>query len=73
LEKTNTEGVIDDYYLLDLAFDYQLNRQTSLNLQVKNLTNQYTEYAWYWGGSVGSLHSPGDERAIYGAVNYEFD
>jgi iron complex outermembrane receptor protein len=73
LEKTNSQGKIDNYYLLDMSVDYQLNQQTSLNLQLKNLTNQYSEYAWYWGGSVGSLHTPGDKRAIYGSVSYTFD
>ncbi len=73
IEKTNEDGQIDDYYLLDLAFDYQLNAKTNLNLQFKNLTNQYHEYAWYWGGTTGSFHTPGDKRAIYGTISHSFD
>lgn len=73
LESTNTEGEVDGYYLVDLAFDYKLNKQTNLNLQIKNLTDQNHEYAWWWGGSVGSLHTPGDKRAVYGTISYSLD
>lgn len=73
LERTNTQGEIDDYYLVDLAFDYTVSEQTNLNLQIKNLTDQYHEYAWWWGGTVGSLHTPGDRRAVYGTISYSFD
>lgn len=69
MNRTNTNGQFGDYFLLNLALQYQLTKQVGLEFQVANLTDERWEYVWEFNES---LHSPGDERAFYGAVNVEF-
>jgi len=72
VERTNElTGQFGDYYWLNLAFDYQISNKVSLDLQVKNLTDQDSEYVWHWGGGE-TRHSPGDDRSVYGAINIDF-
>ena len=72
VERTNSlTGQFGDYYWLNIAFDYQVNKHVNLDLQVKNLTDQDSEYVWHWGGGE-TRHSPGDERSIYGAINISY-
>ncbi len=71
LDTANSTQQFGEYALLNLALDYQVNKQVGLQFQVKNLTNTYWEYAWFDG--TQTLHSPGDGRAFYGAVNVKFD
>jgi iron complex outermembrane receptor protein len=42
-----------------------------LQFQAKNLTNTYWEYVWDDG--TQTLHSPGDGRAVYGAISVNYD
>lgn len=71
LENANKTGKFGDFALLNLRLGYQIRKYANLEFQVKNLTDQYYEYAWYDGAQT--LHSPGDGIAFYGAANLQFD
>ncbi len=71
LDEGNKQSKFGEYALLNLNLDYQVNKMVGLQFQVKNLTDTYWEYAWYDGAIT--LHSPGDGRAFYGAVNVNYD
>ena len=70
LDKANSTRQFGDYYLVNLGLFYQINKYVGLDFQVTNLTDKYYEYVW---NTPTTLHSPGDGRAFYGAVNVEFD
>ncbi len=70
LNRENDTRQFGDYYLVNLGLFYQINKYLGLDFQVTNLTDKYYEYVWDAGSS---LHSPGDGRAFYGALNVEFD
>ncbi len=70
LNRANDTRQFGDYYLVNLGLFYQVNKYVGLDFQVTNLTDKYYEYVWDAGTT---LHSPGDGRAFYGAVNVEFD
>lgn len=72
LERDNTRGKFGDFALLNLSATYRLNKTTSLEFQVRNLTDQHYEYVWWDSDNNQSLHSPGDGRAFYGAVRLDF-
>ncbi len=71
LERTNSTGKFGSYLLLNLGVSYQLTRSISVDAQLKNVADRYTEYAW-WDGAQ-SLHSPGDGRAFYLTLNWKLD
>lgn len=71
LDEANKQNKFGEYALLNLNLDYQINKLVGLQFQVKNLTDTYWEYAWYDGAIT--LHSPGDGRSFYGAVNVNYD
>ena len=70
-ERTNATDQFGDYVTLNLSLAYQATRQIELELQLRNLTDEYYEYVWDDG--TQTLHSPGDARAVFGAVNFRFD
>ncbi len=69
INRANTGGQFGDYFLINLALNYQVTDNLGLEFQVTNLTNEFWEYVWDIGNS---LHSPGDERAFYGGVTMQF-
>ena len=71
LERTNTTGRYGSYLVVNLGASYRITRDLTIDLQVKNLTDRYTEYVW-WDGAQ-SLHSPGDRRAGYVTLNWKLD
>ncbi len=72
VEKTNRlTDQYGDYYWLNLAFDYKVSNSLSLNLQVKNITDQESEYVWHWSGG-DTRHSEGDGRTVYGAFTLSY-
>ena len=71
LEKTNSSEKFGDFFSIDLSLHNQVTKEVGLDFQVKNLTDEFKEYAWTCCDRT--FHSPGDERAFYGAVNIEFD
>lgn len=70
LERTNTLGKAGGYALLNLGATWQLTPATSLNLQLKNVTDRHYVYAWYDSGSSG--YSPGDGRSAYLSLDLRF-
>lgn len=70
LERTNTLGQAGGYALLNLGATWQLTPATSLNLQLKNVTDRHYVYAWYDSGSSG--YSPGDGRSAYLSLDLRF-
>jgi len=72
-DEANKKGKFGEYALLNLDLGYQLTKQVDLQFQVKNLTDTYWEYVWYNTTVNQTMHSPGDGRAFYGAVNVKFD
>lgn len=73
LERQNTQGTYGGYVLMNLGAVYTVTESVSVDVQLKNLTNRYYEYVWYDpDGAEASLHSPGDGRALYSSVTFDF-
>lgn len=74
LERTNSTGRYGGYTLLNLGANYRISRSLSVDLQAKNVANRYYEYVWYdpTVGVTQSLHAPGDGRALYAGLTYDF-
>lgn len=70
LERSNTLGKAGGYALLNLGATWQVSPATSLNLQLKNVTDRHYVYAWYDSGSSG--YSPGDGRSAYLSLDLRF-
>lgn len=70
LERENTQGKFGGFNLLNLGASYQLTADLTLDVQLKNVTNQYYEYVWHDG--TQSLHAPGERRALHGGLTLEF-
>jgi len=70
-ERRNATEEFGDYFVLNLLLAYQATKQIGLEFQVRNLTDEYYEYVWHDG--TQTLHSPGDDRTFFGAVNLRFD
>ncbi|NOU20419.1 MAG: TonB-dependent receptor [Methyloglobulus sp.] len=70
-DDANKLGQFGEYALLNLDIGYQVNKWVDLQFQAKNLTDTYWEYVWNNGGTT--MHSPGDGRAFYGAININYD
>ncbi|AIZ33057.1 TonB-dependent receptor [Pseudomonas parafulva] len=73
LERENTQGRYGSFVLMNLSASYRLSESVSVDLQLKNLANRYYAYVWYDpDGAQASLHSPGDGRALYAGVTFDF-
>ncbi|WP_338486968.1 TonB-dependent receptor [Pseudomonas trivialis] len=73
LERENTQGTYGGYVLMNLGAVYRVTESVSVDLQLKNFTNRYYEYAWYDpDGARASLHSPGDGRTLMSGVTLDF-
>jgi len=70
LERTNTQGRIGKYALLNLGATYRVSATMDVNVQLKNVTNRRYVYAWYDSGSSG--YSPGDGRSVYTSLSLRF-
>lgn len=73
IEELNQQGKYGGYALLDASVNYRLSPTTSLDLQVKNLTDRQYEYVWYdnffWGGADQPMFSPAPGRTAYLSLN----
>lgn len=73
IEELNQQGKYGGYALLDASVNYRLTPTTSLDLQVKNLTDRQYEYVWYdnffWGGADQPMFSPAPGRTAYLSLN----
>ncbi|WP_333879088.1 TonB-dependent receptor [Methylobacter sp.] len=72
-DEANAKGKFGEYALLNLDLGYQVNKIVDLQFQVKNLADTYWEYVWYNTTVNQTMHSPGDGRAFYGAINVKYD
>jgi iron complex outermembrane receptor protein len=63
LDPSNTTAKFGDFFKLNLGAQWAATPKVSIEAQVKNLTNERSEYVW-WDGTQ-SLHSPADPRAYY--------
>jgi iron complex outermembrane receptor protein len=70
-DEANKQMQFGEYALLNLDLSYKINKMVELQFQAKNLADTYWEYVWHDG--TQTLHSPGDGRAFYGAVNVNYD
>lgn len=69
LTTLNNTGQWGGYTLCNLDARYRW-KQVTFGATVKNVFDRYHEYVWHDGAQ--SLHSPGDGRAFYGTVAFEF-
>ncbi|OEC59739.1 TonB-dependent receptor [Pseudomonas sp. ENNP23] len=73
IDELNQQGRYGGYALLDASVNYRLSPTTSLDLQVKNLTDRQYEYVWYdnffWGGADQPMFSPAPGRTAYLSLN----
>lgn len=73
IDELNQQGKYGGYALLDASVNYRLSPTTSLDLQVKNLTDRQYEYVWYdnffWGGADQPMFSPAPGRTAYLSLN----
>jgi iron complex outermembrane recepter protein len=70
LERSNTTGKFGGYALANVSAAYKLTPKLSVEVQVRNLFDRYSEYVW-WDGAQ-SLHAPGTPRSVYGTVSARF-
>lgn len=74
IDNANTQGKHGGFVLFDANLRYQLSQRTSLDFQVKNLTDRKYEYVWYdnffWpAAQAQASFSPGIGRAAYLSLN----
>lgn len=69
LTTLNTNGEWGAFTLYNLDARYRWKKVT-FGATVKNVFDRYQEYVWHDG--TQTLHSPGDGRAFYGSVAFEF-
>lgn len=75
LERSNTWGKYGGYFLMNLGAVWQVQKNVSLELQVRNIADRYYEYAYYDTDQdktyEQTLHSPGEGRGIYASVRLD--
>ena len=71
INSANSTHKYGSYVLLNTSVNYQIDYRMSLNLQVRNLTDRYYEYVWFWSDEVGGMHTAGERRGVYLAFNYD--
>jgi iron complex outermembrane receptor protein len=73
IDELNQQGKYGGFAVLDANVRYQLSASTSLDLQLKNLTDRDYEYVWFdnffWGGDDQPMFSPAPGRSAYLSVN----
>ncbi|WP_223543800.1 TonB-dependent receptor [Pseudomonas sp. BF-B-28] len=73
IDSLNQQGKYGGYAVLDANVRYTISETTSLDLQLKNLTNREYEYVWYdnffWGGDNQPMFSPAPGRTAYMSLN----
>ena len=70
LDPANTTAKFGDFLKLNLGGQWKVSPKLTFEAQVKNLTDEDSEYAW-WDG-VQSLHAPADPRAFHVAGRLRF-
>lgn len=69
IDNLNAQGKHGGFALLDTSLRYAINASTSIDVQIRNLTDREYEYVWYdnffWGGANQPMYSPAPGRAFY--------
>ncbi|MCB5190396.1 TonB-dependent receptor [Methylobacillus arboreus] len=71
LERANRQGKFGGYLLMNLGAVWQVQKNLSLELQVRNLADRYYEYVYWDTEYLQSMHSPGEGRGIYASVRLD--
>jgi len=73
IDDQNAKGKFGGFAVLDASVRYTLSATTSIDIQVKNLTDRKYEYVWYdnffWGGADQPMFSPAPGRSGYLSLN----
>lgn len=73
IDDQNAKGKFGGFAVLDASVRYALSATTSIDIQVKNLTDRKYEYVWYdnffWGGAEQPMFSPAPGRSGYLSLN----
>lgn len=73
IDSENEQGKYGGFAVVDANVRYQLTSATSIDLQLKNLTDYEYEYVWYdsffWGGEDQPMYSPAPGRSAYVSLN----
>lgn len=73
IDDLNAQGKYGGFAVLDASVRYTLSANTSIDFQLKNLTNHRYEYVWYdnffWGGADQPMFSPAPGRSGFLSVN----
>lgn len=73
IDDQNAKGKFGGFAVLDASVRYALSATTSIDFQVKNLTDHKYEYVWYdnffWGGADQPMFSPAPGRSGYLSLN----
>jgi iron complex outermembrane receptor protein len=69
IDNLNAQGKHGGFALLDTSLRYAINATTSIDFQIRNLTDREYEYVWYdnffWGGADQPMYSPAPGRTAY--------
>ncbi|MDD3352852.1 TonB-dependent receptor [Zoogloea sp.] len=73
IDELNAKGKYGGFMVLDASVRYTLTPTTSVDLQIRNLTDEKYEYVWYdnffWGGNDQPMFSPAAGRSGYLSLN----
>ena len=73
IDSENEQGKYGGFAVLDASVSYRISSTTSVDLQLKNLTDREYEYVWYdnffWGGDDQAMFSPAPGRSAYVSLN----
>ena len=74
IDNLNAQGKFGGFVLFDASLRYALSERASIDVQVKNLANRRTAYAWYdnffWpAADAQAMFAPGPGRAAYLSLN----
>lgn len=73
IDELNEQGKYGGFALMDASLRYDLSATTSLDLQIRNLTDREYEYVWYdnffWGGDDQPMFSPAPGRSGFLSLN----
>lgn len=73
IDDLNAQGKYGGFAVLDASVRYSISPSTSIDLQIKNLTDRNYEYVWYdnffWGGADRPMFSPAPGRSGYLSLN----
>lgn len=73
IDAQNQQGKYGGFAVLDASVRYRISSATSVDLQMKNLTDREYEYVWYdnffWGGDDQPMFSPAPGRSAFVSLN----